>query len=45
MREVDDSLEVKPLKEGEVQLVAVFGTAKVILYHPIVAWWYEVQHG
>jgi hypothetical protein len=45
MRKVDDGLEVKPLKKGEIQLVAVSRTAEIVFYHAIVAWWYKVRHG
>lgn len=45
MREVDDGLEIKPLKEREIQLVTVSRAAEIIFYHAIVAWWYKVRHG
>jgi hypothetical protein len=45
MGEVDDSLEVQPFQEGEIQLVTLPGAAEVMFYHPIVAWRHKVRHG
>ena len=45
MGEVDNSPQVEPFEEREIQLVTLSRATEVNLNHPIVAWWYKVRHG